>query len=876
MTPVRLRTEYRENPLGLDIAIPRLFWQLQSDRNGARQTAYQIQAGTSPGAADLWDSGKVESSTSIHIPYEGASVGSLSRIWWRVQVWDEAGEASGWSEPSFWETGLPPEEWSSRWIQDLPMGGPRTTGPAPFLRTEIQLEKPVKEARLVATALGLYEFRINGERVGDDYFAPGWTDYNKRVQYQVYDVTGLVQTGANALGAILGDGWYCGHVEWRGRQLYGDRPKLRAQLLVRYEDGSEEVFGTDASWRASFGPILESDMLMGESYDARRELGGWDRPEYHDDGWRAVEEVDLQANLVGMVGPTVKSTQELEPVDEPKEMAKWPRPDFLFDLGQNMVGRVRLRVKGEAGKTVRLRFGEILDEKGHLYTDNLRSAKQTDNYTLKGDPEGEVWESRFTFHGFRYVELGGDVEKPGRDAITGIVMHSDTPKTGDFVCSDELVNQLQRNIDWGQRGNFVDIPTDCPQRDERLGWTGDAQVFVRTAAFNRDVAGFFTKWQNDLKDSQSEIGEIPPTAPNTNAVGADGGPAWADAVMICPWTIYLCYGDKALLAEHYDSMKEYVDFLEKDSHDLIRSHPDKKGFHGFGDWLSTKAETPNDLIGTAFLVYSSRLMAKIAGVLGHGDDVARYDDLANRAREAFLRRFVSPEGYIVANTQTAYVLALHFDLLPMELRPTALQALVDDVGRSGWHLSTGFVGTPYISRVLSDNGRLDVAYKLLLQESWPSWLYSVTQGATTIWERWDGWTHDKGFQDVGMNSFNHYAYGAIGAWLYAVVAGIDVDEARPGYEHIVLRPRPGGGLTQAKGALASTHGLIESAWKIEDGSWIWEVLVPANCTATAYVPCGDPERVILPEGSALTNVANGEVQVELPSGSHRFEVKDWA
>jgi alpha-L-rhamnosidase len=872
MNPVRLRTEYRENPLGLDVARPRLFWQLASDRNGARQTAYQIQAGTAAGGSDLWDTGQVESSQSIHIPYEGTTPGgSLRRVWWRVRAWDEAGIPSDWSEDAFWETGL--QDWSAAWIQDLPLGGPRTTAPAPHFRKEVRLEGEIKEARLVATALGVYEFRINGERVGDDYFAPGWTDYRKRVQYQVYDVTGLVKQGENALGAILGDGWYCGNVEWRGRQLYGDNPKLRAELVVRYADGREEAFVTNATWRASFGPILESDMLMGESYDARRELGPWDRPGYDDSDWREVDIAEIEANLVGMRGPGVKSTQELAPIADPKKVDRWPRPDYLFDLGQNMVGRVRLKVKGEAGKTVRLRFGEILDEKGKLYTDNLRSAKQTDHYTLKGDPDGEVWESRFTFHGFRYVEFSGDVEEPARDAITGIVMHSDTPKTGHFECSDELVNQLQRNIDWGQRGNFVDIPTDCPQRDERLGWTGDAQVFIRTAAFNRDVAGFFTKWQNDLLDSQSDKGEIPPTAPTTGVVGQDGGPAWADAVVICPWTIYLCYGDDALLREHYPSMKAYVDFLEADAIDLIRSHPDKKGFHGFGDWLSTKAETPNDLIGTAFLAYSARLLSKIASVLGESDDSFRYGDLFERAKAAFQRRFVSPEGYIVANAQTAYVLALHFDLLPQEVRKTAVQALVDDIGRRGWHLSTGFVGTPYISQVLSENGRLDAAYKLLFQKSWPSWLYSVTQGATTIWERWDGWTHDKGFQDVGMNSFNHYAYGAIGAWLYAAVAGIDVDEEHPGYEHIVLRPQPGGGLTHAKATLDSIHGRIESAWRIEDGVWVWDVIVPPNTTATAYLPCDDSSRISSP--ADLGSAANGSTLVNLPSGHYSFRITGW-
>lgn len=853
LRPVRLRTEYLVNPLGLENPHPRLSWQFEADANGARQTAYQIVA-AGEGRA-LWDSGRIDSSQSVHIPYDGEIPSPLTRVEWKVRVWDENGAASEYGEPVFWETGLPAAEWTaSEWIADIMVGGPRTIPPVPYFRRAITLGKPVAKARLVATALGLYEFRINGQKVGDDVFTPGWTDYRKRVQYQMYDVTELLTEGENALGAILGDGWYCGNVEWRGRQLYGERPKLRAELHVTFTDGTTEVIGTDAEWRASYGPILESDLLMGESYDARREMPGWDRPRFDNAEWRTAELAPDDAPLVAMVGPTVKATQEIAVVDEPTEFRRWPRSDYIFDLGQNMVGRIRIRVKGEAGKTLRLRFGEVLKPDGSLYTDNLRSARQTDYYTLKGDPEGEVWESTFTFHGFRYVEWNGEVDAPTRESVVGVVLHSDTPKTGEFECSDELVNQLQRNIDWGQRGNFVDVPTDCPQRDERLGWTGDAQVFVRTAAFNRDVAGFFTKWQQDLRDSQGDKGQIPPTAPTTGVVGDDGGPAWADAVIICPWTIFLCYADKGLLSEHYDSLKAFLGYLEGDAINLIRSHPEKKGFHGFGDWLSTNADTPNDLIGTAFLAYSAQLMAKVSRTLDKSEDAAYFEDLADKAKVAFQHRYVTPEGYITANTQTAYVLALHFDLLPEEVRPTAFQALVDDIGRRGWHLSTGFVGTPYISRVLSDNGRPDVAYKLLFQKSWPSWLYSVTKGATTIWERWDGWTEEKGFQDITMNSFNHYAYGAIGAWLYAVVAGIDVDETRPGYEHVILKPVPGGDLTHAKATLESIRGRVESAWRFEDDVWSWEVVLPPNTTGTAYLPDGSGPK-------------------ELESGRHSFRVE---
>jgi len=879
--PVLLRCEYRENPIGIDVPRPRLFWKLRSDARYALQTGYQIQVGSSysrlvANEPDLWDSGRIESEENTHVEYGGRPLGSLERAVWRVRVWDGNGEESDWSEPAFWESGLlTTQDWQGQWIGGMRLGGPRTSAPAPFLRREVTLERPVVAARLAVTALGLYEFSLNGLKVGRDLLTPGWTDYRKRVQYQVYDVTDQLTQGANCLGAILGDGWFCGHVEWRGRELYGDRPALLAQLVVQYDDGSVVSFATDRDWRYAFGPIVENDLIMGEAYDARREMPGWDTPGFDASSWLPVEVVPAPegTKLVAMSAAAVQATEEIKPISI-NTISKWPKPDHIFDLGQNMVGRVRLRVKGTAGQTVRLRFAEVLKPDGNLYTESLRSAKQTDFYTLKGDPDGEVWESKFTFHGFRYVEVTGIEGDPTLDTITGVVMHTDIPKTGEFECSDELVNQLQRNIDWGQRGNFVDIPTDCPQRDERLGWTGDAQVFIRTAAFNRDVAGFFTKWLNDLEDSQGPSGEIPPVAPNTNAMqalGDDGGPAWADAFVICPWTIYLCYGDTTILREHYDGMAQFVDYLESKSIGLVRSHPEAKGFSGFGDWLSTNAETPNELIGTAFLAHSAQLMSKIAGVLGKAEDQTRYASLFENVRTVFQNRFVTPDGFVTARTQTAYVLALHFDLVRPEHRPVVAQSLVDDIGRRGYHLSTGFVGTPYLNQVLTDAGRNDVAYQLLFQKTFPSWLYPVTQGATTIWERWDGWTHDKGFQDPGMNSFNHYAYGAIGAWLYSVVAGIDLDEARPGYRHIHFRPQPGGDLTHAKASLETLHGPVECSWKMDDySSFSMEVVVPPGCTATAHIPVNPGHQVVADGGDPLDS--DGTIaSFALGSGRYRFD-----
>ncbi|MCS6840954.1 MAG: glycoside hydrolase family 78 protein [Roseiflexus sp.] len=887
----RLRCEYLDNPLGIDVTRPRLSWQIFSDRRGARQTAYRIVAASS--ADDvvaeqnlLWDSGRVESDQSIHVAYHGGRLRSRQRVFWRVQVWDEQGHVAV-SPVAWWEMGLlRRSDWSASWIGASLVGGRWTTIPAPFLRRSFTLNAPVAQARLYITALGLYECTINGQRVGQDFFTPGWTDYRRRVQYQVYDVTDLLREGENVIGAILGDGWYCGHVAWAGRQNYGDRPKLLAQLMITYANGSTQTIVSNRSWRYAFGPILESDILHGESYDARLEFPGWNMPGFDDSSWQPVELFTVpDIALVAMRGPTVRRHEELRPIKPPTAFRSHQATRWVFDLGQNMVGWVRLRVQGPAGTTVTIRHAEVLNPDGTIYTANLRSARATDHYTLRGEGE-EIWEPRFTFHGFRYVELSGYPGVPDIDAVTGIVVHSAAPPTGEFSCSDPLINQLQHNIVWSQKGNLLEVPTDCPQRDERLGWTGDAQVFVRTAAFNMNVAPFFTKWTQDLEDAQNPEGAYPPVAPLAGVSElTDGGPAWADAGIICPWTIYLCYGDTRLLETHYPSMQRFIEYLERSSCGFIRCYEDYPGFRGFGDWLALDGSgkvdggTAKDLIGTAFFAYCARLMSRIAAILGHQRDAARYRRLFERVRQAFIKRYVTGAGRVAGETQTGYVLALHFDLLPPELRPAAAEALARDILARDTHLSTGFVGTPYLLHVLTAAGRLDLAYALLFQRTWPSWLYPVTQGATTIWERWDGWTHDKGFQDPGMNSFNHYAYGAIGEWLYSTVAGIDVDLEQPGYRHLILRPRPGGGLTAARAALETMYGRAMSAWRIDDHRFTWEIVVPPNTTATAYVPApeGTPVResgILAEEAEGVTLVQRDEATAvyRLAAGSYTFTV----
>jgi len=850
MNITALRCEYAENPLGIDIPRPRFAWQLQSANQGARQTAYQILA--TSGGETLWDTGKVESDQSVLVAYGGPPLQSGQRVEWKVRAWDETDQPTAWSQTAWFEMGLlTPQDWQAGWIGSFLVGSARASVPVPFLRKTFHLEKSPVRARLYITALGLYEAAINGQRVGNAVLTPGWTDYRIRVRYQTYDVTRLLQPGENALGAILGDGWYCGHVEWRDRQMYGERPKLLAQLVITDAEGGETVICSDSSWKHNFGPLTESDLLHGEHYDARREFPGWDSPGFDDSDWFPAQVFLHPEGLqrVAQNGPLVKTHEELTPVAL-NEIKDWPLSRYVFDLGQNMTGVVRLRVRGAAGATVRIRYAEMLNPDGTLYTANLRTARATDYYTCKGAGE-ETWTPRFTFHGFRYVELSGPIEPPGLDSVTGLVWHSESPITGEWSCSDPLLNQLQHNILWGWKGNIVDVPTDCPQRDERMGWTGDAQVFSRTSTFLTQSAAFWAKWLVDLEDSQSPAGHIPPTAPNTDAIRTgDGGPAWADAAVIVPWNIYLAYGDRRILAERYGMMKRFVDSLTAAAPDGIRVHPARTEWGGFGDWLAldgsgrTEGGTPKDLIGTAFYAHSARLLSQIAAVLEKNDDAEMYSRLFERVRAAFQNRYVTPDGFVSGRTQTSYVLALAFDLLPESAIPNALDWLARDIQERGYHLSTGFVGTSHLPFVLSRYGRTDLAYALLFQKTWPGWLYAVTQGATTIWERWDGWTQEKGFQDPGMNSFNHYAYGAIGDWLYRVVAGIDTDPRKPGYKRILLHPHPGPGLTHVRAALDSPYGLIVSEWRIEAGRFAWDVTIPPNTRATLTLPGQSASREI--------------------------------
>ena len=836
----QLRTEYLSNPLGTDVRRPRLSWRLVSTRRNTVQTAYEIavsndSAGLAAGRSALWTSGRVSSDQSVFVEYGGVPLRSATRYYWHVRVWDGTRE-SEWSAPSWWETGLlDRSDWTARWIRPPDAERDSAGGPAPMLRRAFTLERPVRSARLYVTSLGLYEVELNGHRVGADAFTPGWTSYNTRLQYQTYDVTSLLVAGGNAIGATLGDGWYRGHLGFNDQQnLYGRRVALLLQLDVRYADGRAERIVSDGGWKAATGPILMSDIYGGETYDARGEHTGWTTPGYDDSGWTPVALADPPAAvLVAPVDEPVRRTAEIQPI----AILRTPAGQTAFDLGQNITGWVRLRVRGAAGTTIVLRHAEVLDKDGNVYFGNLRNAAQTDRYTLKGGGE-EIYEPHFTYHGFRYVTVEGLPSPPTLGTITGIVVHSDLPETGRFVTSDTMLNRLQHNIVWGQRGNFLDVPTDCPQRDERLGWTGDAQVFARTAAFNMFVPGFFSKWLADLAADQHPGGSVPWVIPNP--LGGDSttfasAAGWADAAVVVPWTMYLVYGDRRLLERQYPSMRAWVDYGAR------RAGPGLiwRSNRYFGDWLAWHSDdasypgatTGKDFIATAYLAHSTDLVARAAAALGRTADARKYAARFAAIRDAFQREFVSPGGRVAENTQTAYAMALNFDLVRPAERAGDARRLADDIRVHGGHLSTGFLGTPEVTHALSNNALLGDAYRLLLQRGYPSWLYPITRGATTMWERWDGIRPDSSFEEPSMNSFNHYAFGAVGDWMYQVIGGINIDPAAPGYRHALIAPRPGGGLTSARTAIDTQYGTLATAWQLDSTGYTLDVDVPPNTSA---------------------------------------------
>jgi alpha-L-rhamnosidase len=1121
--PVNLRCSQRVNPLGIGDTTPRLSWQLQSGGGlrGEIQSAYQIQVGSTPGAADLWDSGKVSSSATIDVLYAGQTLTSGQKCYWQARVYDGGNNVSAWSAPAQWSMGLLSlSDWAAQWIgydaaynltpaqtannslfntsglnwisysgqtpqggvhqsslrkkiilpPDVPLSGQTITNavlalyadnfcgvyvngqlmtnaamrwdatarinvtpwvhpgtnlialsatnsdaqetakaigrlvvqfasgsvsnipvdtswkaaqwpsgnwtqlnyddstwanpggggtpwgtpslndiarvPAPYLRRNFSVAQTVTNATVYVTALGAYELRLNGQKVGNDVLTPGWPQFSKRVYYQTYDVTSMVRGGLNTIGAILGDGWFGSDLAFKGVRLnYGGTPRFLAQLVMKLSDGSTQTVVSDGSWKASYGPIKFGDLMIGSEYDARLEMPRWDTTNFDDGAWSPVL-TGLNATMGGYSNATARvtslvtnnqlnfvasngnlggdpaygivkalrinftlggtnqtmsyaedSTVQIDgggqpltilealygnpnafpglggiavqsAVTEPARIIQTlaatnltlPKPGcYTFDLGQNMVGWVRLNINGSVGDRITVRHGEMLNPDGSVYTANLRGANSTDFYTFATNG-AVVFEPRFTFHGFRYVEVRGLMVAPTVNSVTGLVVHSEMPKTGDFACSSPLINKLFSNILWGQKGNYLEVPTDCPQRDERMGWSGDTEFFVPTAAYNFDVQSFFRRHMVTFcEDSQHADGSYPHVAPDID--GGSGAAAWGDAGWICPFIMYRTYGDTNILADHYASFQRYGQYLNAHSSNYrITSLPGD-----FGDWLNLGGGASSTVMDTAFYAYYAQAMSEMAAAIGRGADAASYTTLHSNILASYATLFNSDGSFADGSNQTGYALAFTLGLVPPGLRALAAQKFADTIAQFGNHLATGFIGTPRLLPALHIAGRDDLAYTLLLQQSYPSWLYQVNLGATTMWERWDGWTPGGGFQTIGMNSFNHYSFGAVGEYLYGTVGGISA--ATPGYKKILIQPVPGAGLTWANTSYISTRGLISTAWTNTGDSFNLDTVIPLNSTAQICVPTTSANAASVTENGVPAATSPGVTYVGF-SNSH--------
>ncbi|MGE5132968.1 MAG: family 78 glycoside hydrolase catalytic domain [Gemmatimonadota bacterium] len=892
LTPAGLRCAHRVNPLGVAPDRVRFSWRLDGTGTGRSQRAYQIVVtaggpGARRGRDTAWDSGRVDEASPVDVEYAGGPLACGVRYSWKVRTWDERDQVSDWSEPAWFEVELDQRSgWLASWIglgrrreefrppaalsPDDPVA--RALLPAPYLRHPFTVAQPVAAARLYITALGLYEARLNGQRVGDAFLAPGWTDYHQRILYQTYDVTGMLSPGENVIGAVLADGWHSGFVGFDAKRAgvhYGPAPELLAQLRITFADGSEQWVATGRRWQGRFGAVRHADLLMGECHDLALEPRGWDRPGFSAAGWQEVRHRARDGRLLAAdPGPAVRVTGQIAPAS----IGRDPAGRLIVDFGQNLPGWLRLRADCPAGTRISVRHAEMLAADGGLYTGNLRSARQTDEFiTAAGE---QVLEPRFTMHGFRYAEISGYPGELAPADVVARVAHSDIPAAGSFESSLPWLNRLFASIDWGQRGNFVSVPTDCPQRDERLGWLGDAQIFARTAAYNRDVAAFFAKWLDDVADAQFPSGAFPDIAPRLHLDWA-GAPAWGDAGVIVPWTVYRMYGDRGILQRHLPAMTAWMEFLEHGNSGYLRT---RELGNSYNDWLAPGDDrTPPPLLATAYWAYDAALMAEITGALGRPAESAGYQALWSKIQAAFADAFVSADGRIASETQTAYALGLHMQLIPEDLRAAAAGHLAAAIEAEGWRLTTGFVGVGYLLPVLSAHGHSGVAYRLLEQDALPSWRYMLDQGATTIWERWDGWTAAHGFQSPQMNSFNHYALGAVGEWLYRFVLGIEAAPDGAGFRRLTVRPHPGGSLTWARGSYQSVRGLITSQWRLDGGSFALRVGLPPNVTASIHVPSADAAAVRDQAGAppvalaAFPGAAGGrEAVFEVGSGLHEF------
>ena len=866
-----LKCEFQKDPIGIDRSEPLLQWKIRDDRRGAVQTAYQVivsgsRDGLSQLNSDVWDSGKVQSDQSVHVPYNGKVLESGKVYYWQVRIWDQEGKASLWSEPASWEMALLSEnDWEAEWIARSTEQPDRSV----YMRKEFELEKKaIQSARVYVTGLGNYVMYLNGKRVGNDLLTPGWTHYPKRLEYQIYDVKDLLVSGSNAAGAILGNMWWSGGLGWEGGQKYSEGPlKFFMQLHVEYKDGSSRKLITDKSWKWFDSPIWADHIYDGEKYDANLEQPGWNSAGFNDSGWFPVEPASYEGTLSGPNAPALRHHESIQPValNEPVQ------GEYVFDMGQNMVGWAAVRIKAGKGDTVVIRYAELLHDDGTVAQENLRTADAIDMVVSDGNEM--VWEPKFTYHGFRYIQISGLPEKPGQQDITGKVIYTDQPFIGQFECSNELINRINKNVVWSQKGNFYPAPTDCPQRDERLGWMGDAQIFAPTANFNMHLDRYWSKWMFDITDGQDEEGWVYDVNPPI-VVGGPSKPGWGDAVVIIPWLNYRYYGNKRIITDHYEGIKAWVEYMRKNSNDDIYFWQ-QGDWYGFGDWIAVE-HSPGKPIGSAYYYYSTKLLAQMAGIIGKDDDAREYEQLAERIAAAFQQEYwdVDKLNY-PGETQAANLLPLAFGITPDDLTDQVVKNLVDNVMEKDVHPTTGFLGTGYVLPMLSKYNHHNLAYEMMNKTDYPSWGYMVKQGATSIWELWNSDSEPP----EGMNSRNHFALGCVGEWIWNTLAGIQICDEYPGFKRAIIKPQPVGDLKWVKANYETNYGLLSVDWNIDNGKFTLKLTVPPNTSAVvdlSQVPAGS----VIKEGgtelktSSVEGVSTtGTGEILAAAGSYVFTLE---
>ncbi|MBC6996608.1 family 78 glycoside hydrolase catalytic domain [Neolewinella lacunae] len=878
------RVEYRSGNVSIDVEKPRFSWELTGEGRNRHQTAYELKVLNEREV--VWHSGKVNSNATNQIGYNGQPLQSGLQYRWTVTSYDENDQASTVSGGMFRTGLLRFADWQGLFISHYV--GYDTTDlyqdlylpPARYLRREFTVaDKQIKRATAYTTALGLYELSINGQKVGEEMFLPGWTDYDQRLYYQTFDVKALLEKGDNAIGVILADGWYAGYIGYalltrqdKVREFYGVNPAFMGQIHVEYTDGTTEIIATDETWQSSTGPILEADILMGEHYDARLEQVGWDRPGFTPaTPWAEPRRYTFPSGrLQAYPGDYVMPRETLRPV----KMTEPSPGTYIYDLGKNIAGIIELKVEAPAGTKITIRYGELLrDEDGGLMTANLRKARATDTYVTRGGGV-ETWRPRFTYHGFQYVELTGLPTRPAADAVTGIALSSITTDAGEFTSSNTMNDQLFQNIKTTQAANFFEVPTDCPQRDERLGWTGDAHVFARSATYVADVAAFFTKWLIDLDDSQHWYGAYPNFAPMPFSRPEQYSPAWMDAGVIIPYTMHKVYGDTRVLEKAWAGMENFMAFQA----DASTGHLRPGAGNNWGDWLTTGPKTSDDFIASAFYGYDALLMARMATALGKTDRAAHYRSLFNDIKAAFTKKYLRPDGSTTEGTQTALALALYFDLYDEAIAPQAAQLLARAITENGDKFSTGFLGTKHVMLVLSEYGHHDLAYRLFQQTEYPSWGYSVVNGSTSIWERWNSYTRDADSNDAinaAMNSFSHYAFGSVAEWMFLHALGLETDG--PGYRKLRIQPAFSREMDHLEGSYHSINGTISSAWKWSGDELTFSLTLPPNTTAEVVLPLARAGTLresgkLLKTGkdSPLIGERAGQTLLRVGSGSYTF------